>query len=183
MLEDSNCENQIEISDEPSLGSKILTDIKIRFSIDMSVFSNKKHFFIKKFNISFNDKSFTYVIPYNVSIPVLYQYSKLGLNLKVFTPDKLKELSDFCVQLRNEIINCEEKGEIVKVYVSIEPYMNLELIKEKIRCFEKECKYIYCQSSELIIKIQNISRKLMYNDLKNYTRSKYYRLYSLYGNY
>ena len=143
MLEDSNCENQIEISDEPSLGSKILTDIKIRFSIDMSVFSNKKHFFIKKFNISFNDKSFTYVIPYNVSIPVLYQYSKLGLNLKVFTPDKLKELSDFCVQLRNEIINCEEKGEIVKVYVSIEPYMNLELIKEKIRCFEKECKYIY----------------------------------------
>ena len=53
MLEDSNCENQIEISDEPSLGSKILTDIKIRFSIDMSVFSNKKHFFYKEIQYIF----------------------------------------------------------------------------------------------------------------------------------
>ena len=148
----------LDYSDQNTTNSKIIIKFKpdILFIYNMPIYTSikpsLKKIHLNRLTISYNDKKFTYNIPNNENYEIIaknYNYSayeeyddSIGISnnseitLSIFIIDNNKKIEffNFCT----ELLSALKDDKNLNISCTLEPYTNLELLKDKVIDYEIE---------------------------------------------
>ena len=155
----------LDYTDQNNTVSKIIIRFRLvepMFFIKYYDYKDFKKIHLNSLTISYNDKKFTYTIPNNEIYEIIrnnYQYfayvyrpDKYSDDLRIFDSDFIRrhsnmdlaifisdnnkkiEFFNFCT----ELLNALQVNKDLNISCTLEPYTNLELLKEKVEVFERK---------------------------------------------